>query len=190
MGTKLWRLGRRASAEDRPPESMHSEQDVRAAYARYGGELYGFAVNALDDPQLAEEVVQETFVRAWRSSSSYDERRSGLRTWLFAIARNAVTDARRRRNARVPAAGSAETPDRPDHGDPFDQLLTRIELDEALLRLTPEHRQAVVDVYFLGRSCADLAADAGIPASTMRSRLYYGVRALRGILDENGWLAP
>ncbi|MDO0924020.1 sigma-70 family RNA polymerase sigma factor [Streptomyces sp. TG1A-8] len=175
--------------------SLRSEQDVRAAYRRYGSELFGFACNALDDRQLAEEVVQETFLRAWRSAPSYDEHRSGVRTWLYAIARNVVADARRRRSARPPLAGhEPERDGRPGpgdgSGDPFDKLLLRIELDEALQRLSPDQRQVITDVYLLGRSCADLAAELGIPAATVRSRLYYGVRALRGILEENGWLAP
>ncbi|MFE0045603.1 sigma factor-like helix-turn-helix DNA-binding protein [Streptomyces albireticuli] len=62
-------------------------------------------------------------------------------------------------------------------------------MGETLDRLRPEHREVVIEVYFLGRSCADLAGELGIPASSARSRLYHGIRALRGILDENRWLA-
>jgi hypothetical protein len=53
---------------DHSSESLRTERDVQSAYAKYGGELFGFAMNALDDRQLSEEVVQETFVRAWRSA--------------------------------------------------------------------------------------------------------------------------
>lgn len=188
---QLWRLSRRTAVPREAPDSLHSEQDMRLAYDRHRQELLGFACDALADRQLAEDVVQETFVRAWRSAASFDHRRASLRTWLFAIARNVVTDARRHRAARPPLAAAAEPEERQrDPRDPFDQLLTRIELDEALRRLSAEHRQVVLDVYFLGRTCADLAAELGVPASTVRSRLYYGVRALRGILDEKGWLAP
>ena len=188
---QLWRLGRRPAARQEAPPSLRSEQDVRLAYDRHGQELLGFACNALADRQLAEDVVQETFVRAWRSAASFDHRRASLRTWLFAIARNVVIDVGRNKAARVPLAAPADAGEQQrDPRDPFDQLLTRIELDEALRRLSPEHRQVVLEVYFLGRTCADLADDLGIPASTVRSRLYYGVRALRGILDEKGWLAP
>ncbi|MEV7816912.1 MULTISPECIES: sigma-70 family RNA polymerase sigma factor [Streptomyces] len=171
---------------------MGSEKGMRAAYDEYGGELLGFARNALGDPGLAEEVVQEVFLRAWRASNSFDSGRGSLRTWLYAIARNAIVDARRRREAR-PAVAHAEEPGRENADadvDPYDQLLARIELREALDRLRPEHREVVVEVYFLGRTCADLAGELGIPASSARSRLHHGIRALRGILDENGWLAP
>ncbi|MEU1312759.1 sigma-70 family RNA polymerase sigma factor [Streptomyces cinnamoneus] len=187
MGVRAWRARRKA--EEAP---FGSEKGVRAAYVEYGGELLGFAHNALGDHQLAEEVVQEVFLRAWRASKSFDSSRGSLRTWLYAIARNAVVDARRRREARPPAARAEEV----GRGvaaadvDPYDQLLARIELREALERLRPEHREVVIEVYFLGRSCADLAGELGIPASSARSRLYHGIRALRGILDENGWLSP
>ena len=196
MGGLLRRVRRGAaarSARTSRTESLLSDLDVQSAYDRYGGELYGYAVNALGDRQLAEDVVQETFIRAWRSAASYDAGRATLRTWLFAIARNAVIDAVRRRAVRDRADeqevrdvhGATEV-----QGDAYDRLLTRIGLDEALLRLSDEQRQVVVEVYFLGRTCADLAAELGIPAATMRSRLYYGVRALRSTLEGNGWLAP
>ncbi|MEW2546742.1 sigma-70 family RNA polymerase sigma factor [Streptomyces sp. NPDC047002] len=187
MGVRTWRARRKEALEP----SLGSEKGVREAYREYGGELLGYARNALGDAQLAEEIVQEVFLRAWRSSGSFDARRGSLRTWLYAIARNAIVDARRHRAAR-PAAGADESEQARESGgrDPYDQLLARIELSEALDRLTPQHREAVIEVYLLGRTCADLAEELGIPASSARSRLYYGIRALRGILEENGWLAP
>lgn len=172
-----------------PPESVHTERDVQAAYARHGGDLFGFALNALGDRHLAEEVVQETFVNAWRAAHSFDPGRGTLRTWLFAIARNMVVDVTRRRAVHAHVRADDRVDSRDPEGDPFDRLLLSIQLDEALRRLSPEHRHAVVEVYYQGRTCADLGRELGIPASTARSRLYYGVRALRLILEENGGLA-
>lgn len=170
---------------------MRTEREVQAAYELYGGELFGFAFKALDDRQLAEDVVQETFVRAWRSPRGFDPQQGSLRTWLFAIARNAVVDAVRRRKVREgPGCSSWDAVTESSSAfDSVDQLLERIQLGEALDRLSPQHREAVVEVYFGGRTCAELGEELGVPASTMRSRLYYGVRSLRLILEENGWLA-
>jgi len=70
-----------------------------------------------------------------------------------------------------------------------DRLLARLRLEQALDRLSPEHREAIVQVHYRGRTCAEVADDLGVPASTMRSRLHYGVRELRLVLEENGWLA-
>jgi RNA polymerase sigma-70 factor (ECF subfamily) len=186
-----WRARRQASlSDDEPTPSLGDERAVQAAYDQYAGELFGFVFKALGDRQQAEDVVQEVFIRAWRS---FDPSKGHVRTWLFAIARNAIVDVLRRRAGSGPvvledwnAAVSEET----RAIDPLDQLLERIQLDEALARLSPEHRQAVVRVYFEGRTCAELGQELGVPASTMRSRLYYGVRSLRLVLEENGWLAP
>lgn len=171
---------------------MRTEREVQAAYDLYGGELFGFAFKALDDRQLAEDVVQETFVRAWRSPRGFEPNQGSLRTWLFAIARNSVVDAVRRRKVREghgPSSWDAVSDSAPAF-DAVDQLLDRIQLGEALERLSPQHREAVVEVYFGGRTSAELGEELGVPVSTMRSRLHYGVRSLRLILEENGWLAP
>lgn len=86
-------------------------------------------------------------------------------------------------------AGEAPWPAPATVIDPFDRLLTSIRLDEALRRLSPEHREVVVEVHFHGRTCADVGKELGIPASATRARLYYGVRSLRLLLEENGGLA-
>jgi RNA polymerase sigma-70 factor (ECF subfamily) len=168
-------------------ESLRTEQNVQQAYERYAGELFGFALGVLGDRQLAEDVVQETFVKAWRAGGRFDPERGSLRTWLFAIARNNVADVARRRSTGMPVSTESETEE--PGGDPVDRLLTSIQVSAALDRLSPEHRQVVVEVHFHGRSCADLSRQLRLPASTVRSRLYYGVRALRLILEEHGWQA-
>ncbi|MFF0515552.1 sigma-70 family RNA polymerase sigma factor [Streptomyces sp. NPDC004250] len=186
-----WLRGRFAS-KDVEPTALRTDREVQAAYDLYGGELFGFAFKALDDRQLAEDVVQEIFVRAWKSPRGFDPGQGSMRTWLFAIARNAVVDAIRRRKVREGTGYSSwdAVSESSSAFDPVDQLLERIQLGEALERLSPQHREAVVEVYFGGRTCAELGEELGVPASTMRSRLYYGVRSLRLILEENGWLAP
>ena len=164
-------------------DSLGSDSGVRAAVQAHSGELYGFALRALDDRGLAEEVVQETFVRAWRAGRRFDPDIASLRAWLFAILRNVIIDAARARRVR-PGVGvevdAAIT-------DNLDALLQSWVVEEALHRLTDEHRRAVVEVYYRGRSAVDVATDLGVPAATIRSRLFYGLRALRLSLDELGW---
>src|SRR5918997_2134876 len=84
-------------------ERMRSDETgeaLRALYRAYGGELYGFAYNALGERGVAEETVQEVFLRAWRHADRYDPARAGVRTWLYQITRHAIIDARRRAAVR------------------------------------------------------------------------------------------
>ena len=84
---------------------LANDDGVRAVYAAHGPELYRFAVRSLGDRGLAEEAVQETFVRAWRAADRFDDELGSLRTWLFAIVRNVVIDLAReisrRRNVAI-----------------------------------------------------------------------------------------
>ena len=79
---------------------LRDEAELRAAYTAHGSEIYRMARRALDDDGSAEDVVQETFLRAWRAADRYDPELSSLRTWMFAIARNVVIDLARARSAR------------------------------------------------------------------------------------------
>lgn len=191
VSSRLRPLRRFRASDGAAPESLLTEQDVQDAYDRYGDELFGFALNVLRDRQLAEDLVQDTFVRAWRSADRFDPARGALRTWLFAIARNGLVDLARRRTGQAPVGvdDDASTDLAAGADDPVDRLLSSIQLEEALRRLSPEHRQVVVEVYYHGRTCVELAAVLKLSASTVRSRLYYGIRALRLVLEENGWLA-
>lgn len=164
-------------------DGLDSNSGVRAAVQAHSGELYGFAYRALGDQGLAEEVVQETFVRAWRAGRRFDPDIASLRSWLFAILRNVIIDAARARNVRPDVAVAVDVA----IADSIDELLRSWVVEEALRRLTDEHRQAVVEVYYQGRTAADVATEFGVPAATVRSRLFYGLRALRLSLDELGW---
>ncbi len=84
--------------------AVSGEEGARALYRAYGDELYGFALRRLNDPALAEEVVQDVILRAWRHADRFDPQRASERTWLFEIARNLTTDAFRRRSVRPVSA--------------------------------------------------------------------------------------
>jgi RNA polymerase sigma-70 factor, ECF subfamily len=164
--------------------SLTRERGVREAYAAHSGELYGFAVRSLNDPGLAEEAVQETFVRAWRAGDRYDPELGSLRTWLFAILRNVVIDLGRARAAR-PVPSDIEPVER-GH-EPFEELLVSWQVEEALRRLGEAHRHALVETYLRGRTYAEVATELGVPEGTIKSRVYYGLRALRNALEEMGY---
>ncbi|MFN2607125.1 MAG: sigma-70 family RNA polymerase sigma factor [Acidimicrobiales bacterium] len=174
-----------------PPRTpqLGTEAGVRAAYAAHGRELHGFALRSLSDPGLAEEAVQEAFVRAWRAADRFDPDLGSLRGWLFAILRNVIVDLARSRAVRPPGPLGAAAAERDVAvtDDDLDAALLSWQVEEGLRRLTDEHRVALVETYYRGRSSVDVAAELGIPVGTVRSRVYYGLRALRLALEEMGW---
>lgn len=165
---------------------LDGEAVLRRAYAAHGAELFRMAIRSLGDRGLAEEVVQETFVRAWRAQERFDADRGSQRTWLFAIARNLVIDAARARAVRPQVAGEVQEEHRVDE-DPTEQVVVAMQVEEALRRISPEHRRVLVEVHYRGRPHAEVADELGIALGTVRSRVYYGLRALRLALEEMGW---
>ena len=166
-----------------PPGALSRERDVREAYAAHARELYGFALRSLGDSGLAEEAVQETFLRAWRAGERFDPQIGSLRTWLFAILRNVVIDLARARAARAPVSGSEAEP----AVEPFDDALLAWQVEEALRRIGEDHRRVLVETYYRGRPYAEVAEELGVPEGTVKSRVYYGLRALRVVLEEMGY---
>ena len=154
------------------------------AYQSYGGELLRFARRSLRDPQLAEEAVQETFARAWRSRATFDHTVGPLRAWLFAIERRVVIDLSAKRAGRQTEPIDEE---RAAVRDEIDVAMIGWQVEEALRRLKPEHRHVLVRTYFGQCSGSELAAELGIPEGTVRSRLFYALKSLRLTLDELGW---
>lgn len=159
-----------------PPYPSPPAFDVTDAYHQFGKQIYLFSLNALRDSDAAEEATQEAFTRAWRARDRFDPERATVRTWLFVIARTTIKDALRRR-ARLPepiddqrmAHLSTSAPD----------VTERLSLVEGLASLSPDHREAVVAIHVIGLSYAELSRSSGVPVSTLRSRTFHGLRALR-----------
>ena len=140
----------------------------------------------MNDGGLAEEAVQETFLRAWRAADRYDPKRGSLRSWMFAIARNVTIDLARARSVR-PERRGPKVERTQGAKDTTEEALRSWEMEEALRQIGPHHRHAIVETYYRDRPCAEVAAEAGVPVGTMRSRLYYGLKALRSVLEEREW---
>jgi RNA polymerase sigma-70 factor, ECF subfamily len=163
--------------------ALTRERDVREAYAAHAAELYGFAVRSLGDAGLAEEAVQETFLRAWRAGERFDPEIGSLRTWLFAILRNVVIDLGRARASRPGVAEGGIEPS----VEPFDEALLSWQIEEAMRRIGDQHRAVLIETYYRGRPYAEVAEELGVPEGTVKSRVYYGLRALRVVLEEMGY---
>lgn len=159
---------------------------VEQLQTAYGGALYVYAVRRLGDPQAAEEVVQDTLLRAWQAGDRYDPDRGSMGTWLFAIAHNLVVDRHRRRSARPRAVRPLQERDAPLSDGEVDRTIETWQVAEALAGLSPEHREAIVLVHYRGHTVAEAAAQLGVPPGTVKSRVFYGLRALRLALEEAG----
>jgi RNA polymerase sigma-70 factor, ECF subfamily len=166
---------------------LTNDAGIRAVYAAHGPELYRFALRSLGDRGLAEEAVQETFVRAWQAADRFDEQLGSIRTWLFAIIRNVVIDLSRARAVRPPLAPSGVDGEISLLDDDVERVLRAWQVEEALRMLSAEHRAALVEVHYNARPYQDVAADLGVPVGTMKSRVYYALKAMRLALDELGW---
>ena len=165
--------------------ALTRERDVREAYAAHSGELYGFAVRSLGDAGLAEEAVQETFLRAWRAGERFDPDIGSLRTWLFAILRNVVIDLGRARAARPRVVGDAKGVE--PSVEPLEQALLSWQVEEAMRRIGEDHRRVLMETHFKGRPYSEVAAELGVPEGTIKSRVYYGLKALRVAMEEMGY---
>jgi RNA polymerase sigma-70 factor, ECF subfamily len=161
------------------------EQLVRALYEEHAAALWSFVVPLVGGDRVrAQDIVQETMLRAWRRPEVLDQRRGSVRPWLFTVARNIVVDEwRRHRTDRdVPLDAGAELAE----DDRTDAVLDTWIVGEALTRLSPEHRAVLEQCYYQGRTTADAARELGVPEGTVKSRAHYALRALRLALQEMG----
>jgi RNA polymerase sigma-70 factor (ECF subfamily) len=162
------------------------EAALREMYDAHAGPLLGYAMRLTGgDRGRAEDVVQETMLRAWRHRDSLDTRRGDLRPWLFTVAHHVAIDAYRARVSRPPEVGDAVLEALPS-ADDIDARLDRLLIADALTALSAEHRGVLIETFYRGRSVAEAAEALGVPAGTVKSRTFYALRALKLALAERG----
>jgi RNA polymerase sigma-70 factor (ECF subfamily) len=170
----------------RPRARNAAEESLRVLFDRHATVLLAYALRLADgDRGRAEDIVQETLVRAWRNIDRLDEAAGPVRPWLFTVAQRVAIDAHRARRARPPETGDAVLAAVPSL-DELEHTLDRIVVADALESLSAEHRAVIIETYYRGRSVAEAAGILGIPAGTVKSRSYYALRALKLALAERG----
>jgi RNA polymerase sigma-70 factor, ECF subfamily len=159
---------------------------MQQLHDEHAAALWGYCVRLTGhDRARAEDVAQETLLRAWRHFSVLDETQGSVRAWLFTVARNIVIDDWRSRRVH----GELSVADVPEPADPIDrtdQLLLSWTVAEAVTRLSPEHRAVLRECYYRGLPVAEAARRLGIPEGTVKSRTHYALRALKLALEEMG----
>jgi len=158
---------------------------LRTLHDEHGAALWRYALRLTGgDSAQAQDVVQETLIRAWRNPAAFAPERGSPRPWLYAVARRIVIDDHHSAHARHEAT-RAQVPDAgvPDATDALDD---RDVVRQALARLSPEHRAVLRECYYRQRSVEEAAAILGIAPGTVKSRTHYAIRALRIALEELG----
>lgn len=133
-------------------------------------------------PSTAEDLVQETMLRAWRNLDQMPEGLEPQRRWLFTVARRLAIDAHRKRQTRPMEVGLAETDLTPSTHPSAETAIASLTLRDAVGELGPAHRSVLLELYVHGHSIVEVADRLGLPVGTVKSRAHYGVRHLRDAL--------
>jgi RNA polymerase sigma-70 factor, ECF subfamily len=180
-----------ATITDAPRDGLGGDPDavIRELYSDHAKALRGYVERFCPDRTSADDIVQETFIRAWRHLPQLSADDRPIRPWLFRVARNLMIDANRAAQARpmtVPgeAAGEAGT----DSGLE-EEILDRQLVSDALQHLSSAHQTVLVETFYRGGTMATVARELGIPYGTARSRLHYALDAMRKQLQEHDAIA-
>ncbi|WP_227025376.1 sigma-70 family RNA polymerase sigma factor [Streptomyces tsukubensis] len=166
-----------------PRAPRTGERELAELRDAHGHALFTLLLRLCDgDRQRAEDLHQETFVRAWQHPEALRADYASVRPWLFTVGRRLAIDARRARLARPVEVGDVPLESAGVHADHADRSAAALDVREAVKALSPEHRAVLLQVYFRGASVAEAAEALGVPPGTVKSRAYYALRALRRIL--------
>lgn len=181
--TRGERVRKDAGVADR---TSRDEDLMRALYAEHAGPLLAFVSRLVaGDRQRAEDVVQETLLRAWRNADRLRGSPSSVRPWLVTVARRIVIDGHRSRQAR-PQEVDAGPLNVVPAADEIDRALRLMTISDALGDLSEAHREALIETYFKGRTVNEAAEALGVPPGTVRSRVFYALRSMKVSLEERG----
>ncbi len=172
------------------------ESALASLYRRYAGAVYSLAYRVVNNREVAEELLNEAFLRAWKQAPLFDARRGKFSTWVLSVTRNLSIDELRSQRSRPQKADPVGDEDMPidlvDPGIPVeDQVWLREQgtiLREALRRLPEAQREALELAYFQGLTQSEIAVHLEQPLGTTKTRMRLGLQKLRDILlaDEVG----
>lgn len=168
-----------------------ASEDSEAAVAfvrRFQGRVYGLALTILRDTHAAEDIAQETFIRALRGAGAYDARKGRVSTWLLTIARNASVDQLRVRRSDPMDPETLIALDLPDEDQPWDPAIAaddRRRVQQAISALPIDQRRALVMAAFFGYTAREIGVQENVPLGTVKTRIRTAMLKLRSALEVN-----
>jgi RNA polymerase sigma-70 factor, ECF subfamily len=157
-----------------------AEETIGLLYRLHSGPLFSYLVRlALGDHRLAEDILQETLLRAWLHLQQHPTDAAEFRPWLYTVARRILVDILRARRARPPELMVTDLTSLATSDNDIERLIAGLTVRDALMALRPEQRTVLVELYYRGRTPQEVATALGIPLGTVKSRTYYALRALR-----------
>ena len=166
--------------------AARQERAAGVLYDRFASRIYGLGVVMLGNHQSAQDLVQDTFVKVWRTARSYDPSRGSLDTWVLLIARSLAIDLIRRRVIEARTLASQEDPEAAIEPSPEDTVETHDLVGRAraaMATLTPGQRAALELAYFQGKTSAEVAELEGIPVGTAKTRIRTALAKIREVLE-------
>jgi RNA polymerase sigma-70 factor (ECF subfamily) len=171
--------------------STSAEHRMRELYENSATNLFRYLLRlTLGRRQLAEDLLQETYLRAWRKLDQFPAEPERALPWLFTMARRVAIDAARARDARPTEVGAFNLVAVPTADNHAQRVVDIQAVRAALIRLTPQHREVLFEVYFRDASIQDAAQRLGIPLGTAHSRTFYALRSLRALLGDERVASP
>ena len=175
------REGRGSSVDLRP---RRDDELLRALHDKHAHSLLSYVVGLTNDRANAQDIVQETLLRAWRRPEVLQQTQGSARNWLFTVAKRIVIDEWRFARSR-PEILADDPPER-TVPDVTDTVADRAVVVAALRQLSDDHRQVLLECYVRGSTVAEAAIALGIPVGTVKSRTHYALHAFRSALNQTG----
>jgi RNA polymerase sigma-70 factor, ECF subfamily len=167
------------------------DQAVSQAYRAYGPFLINYLLGLTQgDRHKAEDILQETLVRAWQHPEAVQEDGVWSKAWLFTVARNIAIDHIRAQRIRPVELADHYVSDEAGVDDRLERLLESTEVHAAVQALPARLRDVLVELYFGQQSVGEVARILGIPEGTVKSRCFYAIKALREELAARGFPFP
>ncbi len=159
------------------------EKGLSVLYDQYAPALNGIIFRIVKSEVVAEEVLQQTFLKVWNNIDSYDENKSSLFTWMSRIARNAAIDRYRLKSFNQQK--KTESLDAAVYKSSEDGIDTsKLDVEKVLKEVDEKYKQVLFSVYLQGNTHKEAAKQLGIPEGTIKTRLRFAIKELRHKLKE------